>query len=385
MFHYAIADDLTGAAELGMAFFKAHGNTHVWVEPIETHTSSSLRHFSVNLNTRACKTPIQAYIATRQAIESLRLKAVPQRPYPPFIKMDSTWRGYPMAATLAAISETNTHVAILCPAYPKAGRSIEHGHAYLNGTLLHETALAQDPQHPIHTACIKSHLQHELTQLNQKAEVWIDRSTHDALHQLNTFSLSDVETKPSSPPIVWVPNIHTSEDIEELVHAVYQSPWAKRTPPLWIGAVELAHALQAEGNAPSCTGVTFKKRCTPNKPWVVISGSRNPTTCIQLDALRKANPSIPQLDTASWPERTDWVKRLQQEALRFTQQHPQHTMVLCGGDTAMRVLQAHGVHQLQCMGLLNTHCALWQDDTNRHWVLKSGNMGNSSLLVEMCQ
>lgn len=45
--------------------------------------------------------------------------------------------------------------AIICPAYPEMGRTIEAGHLYVNGVPVNETASGKDPICPVHSSSMQ--------------------------------------------------------------------------------------------------------------------------------------------------------------------------------------------------------------------------------------
>jgi uncharacterized protein YgbK (DUF1537 family) len=102
--------------------------------------------------------------------------------------------------------------------------------------------------------------------------------------------------------------------------------------------------------------------------------------------LQAHHPEIKVLDTASWGTLTDWHERLK-EAVAPLLEAPTTITLLCGGETAEAVLAQAGVSQLKWVNALSRTCSLWQaienDGDSRYWVLKSGNMGEADLLLQL--
>ncbi|MBM3726875.1 MAG: hypothetical protein FJW40_15820 [Acidobacteria bacterium] len=132
-----LADDLTGAAEIGgVAWRLGH--------PSEVHTGAARPEPGVlvvaDANTRILNAP---EAARRMAELAAGLRGVPL-----FHKVDSALRGN-IAAECAAIAEAaGLRRVLLVPANPSLGRTLCDGIYRIRGVPIHETAFAADPLHP---------------------------------------------------------------------------------------------------------------------------------------------------------------------------------------------------------------------------------------------
>jgi hypothetical protein len=76
-----------------------------------------------------------------------------------FKKTDSLLRGHPGTEIAALLQLPRWQRAILCPANPARGRTIDQGHYYVAGTRLTQSALADDPEYPRTTDDVYAMLQ----------------------------------------------------------------------------------------------------------------------------------------------------------------------------------------------------------------------------------
>jgi len=135
-----IADDLTGAAELG-----AIGWRHGLRAEIVRHgkPGSQADVVCVDTDSRSCE-PAEA--AQRAAAAAKLLRAAGARWV--YKKVDSVLRGQVTAEVEAVMKQLKLARALLLPANPSLGRTIKAGHYFLRGRPLHKTEFAQDPHFP---------------------------------------------------------------------------------------------------------------------------------------------------------------------------------------------------------------------------------------------
>jgi uncharacterized protein YgbK (DUF1537 family) len=143
-----IADDLTGACDVAAALLPLPGDVVVagtarWSAPGGAHV--------VVRNTQSrTLAPERAAARVRHAFDDLPagwLGVVLK-------KIDTGLRG-PLGAELdAAMDASGADVALVLPAIPDAGRTTVGGRQLADGTPVHETAFARDPDNPVTDACV---------------------------------------------------------------------------------------------------------------------------------------------------------------------------------------------------------------------------------------
>ncbi|WP_134090205.1 four-carbon acid sugar kinase family protein [Olivibacter sp. XZL3] len=140
-----IADDLTGAAELGGIGLRYNLRVEI-ANQIGVAFSTETDLLVININTRSM---IEA------AMEQLSraLKWIEQLPYSfLFKKVDSVLRGHVTAEINMQLVNTHMKRALLLPANPRLGRIIKNGKYYVQGQEIHETHFSKDPEFPIKNA-----------------------------------------------------------------------------------------------------------------------------------------------------------------------------------------------------------------------------------------
>jgi D-threonate/D-erythronate kinase len=137
-----LADDLTGALELGAKFVaagvKSQVRTAPGLSPRDLQGASDA--FVVDSETRHLD-PVEAAQRIRQLAKVAYYEGFPLV----YKKTDSTLRGN-IGAELAAVIEAYAGLPLLyVPAYPRLGRTVRNGSLLVDGVLVGETSFALDP------------------------------------------------------------------------------------------------------------------------------------------------------------------------------------------------------------------------------------------------
>ncbi len=136
-----IADDLTGAAEIGGIGLR-YGLKAEIVTHIPKTSSADLLIISTDTRSMPEKQALEITKAVSEAIRDINPSVI-------FKKIDSVMRGH-------IIPELNLHLqilgkskALLVPANPGFGRKLTGGKYYVNDRLIHETPFMHDPEFPV--------------------------------------------------------------------------------------------------------------------------------------------------------------------------------------------------------------------------------------------
>ena len=135
-----IADDLTGAAELGAVGRRLGLKADIL---LNGHPTTNADLICLDTDSRSC-TPAQA--ANRAAAAAGFLQAAGARWI--YKKVDSVLRGNVTAEVEAVMRQLGLDRAVLLPANPSLGRIIRGGEYFVNGTPIDRTEFAHDPQYP---------------------------------------------------------------------------------------------------------------------------------------------------------------------------------------------------------------------------------------------
>ena len=139
-----VADDLTGAGDTAVQFVRAGWQTELRLRPAAT-PALSVQVIAVTTDSRN-QNAQEAAGSVSAAVKQLRESGVTHL----YKKIDSTLRGQIRAEIHAALDSWSPEaVAVVCPAFPAAGRTIANGNLRVNGVDVAKTAVASDPVTPV--------------------------------------------------------------------------------------------------------------------------------------------------------------------------------------------------------------------------------------------
>jgi uncharacterized protein YgbK (DUF1537 family) len=135
-----IADDLTGAAELGAVGLRHGLRAEILLNGVPSGDADLVCR---DTDSRSCP-PAQA---AERAAHAARVFRQPPAGWL-YKKTDSVLRGNVTPELEAIVAELGLDGALLVPANPSLGRTIVRGQYFVHGQRIHETEFARDPQHP---------------------------------------------------------------------------------------------------------------------------------------------------------------------------------------------------------------------------------------------
>lgn len=139
-----IADDLTGAAELGAVGLRLGLKAEVLRG---NRVGGEAELVCVDTDSRS-STPAEA--AKRAAAAARLLRSAGARWI--YKKVDSVLRGHVTAEVEAVMRQLGLNRALVLPANPSLGRVIRDGEYFIKGKPIHRTEFASDPEYPRRTA-----------------------------------------------------------------------------------------------------------------------------------------------------------------------------------------------------------------------------------------
>jgi uncharacterized protein YgbK (DUF1537 family) len=160
-----VADDLTGAGDASVQFAKRGWYTlltlevrpEVRLKPDTTNAASGLSRtvIAVTTDCRALSNKV-AETRTAEALSALMNAGVDRV----FLKIDSTMRGSVPGQVAGALMAWRTRYpdarAVVCPAYPAMGRTVESNRLLVQGEPVEHTAFGYDPVTPVKTSDMAS-------------------------------------------------------------------------------------------------------------------------------------------------------------------------------------------------------------------------------------
>jgi uncharacterized protein YgbK (DUF1537 family) len=145
----AIADDLTGALEVG-AQFAGRGFASLVVTRPDVVAMDDFSVLVIDTETRHLP-PSEAYEVVSKTATCWRQ----QKPGLVYKKTDSTLRGNIAAEFRALLDVFPERSLIYAPAYPAMGRTVRDGQLYVGGEPAHRTVFGKDPMDPVRTNDIR--------------------------------------------------------------------------------------------------------------------------------------------------------------------------------------------------------------------------------------
>jgi uncharacterized protein YgbK (DUF1537 family) len=139
-----IADDLTGAAELGAVGRRLGLKAEILCND---QPSAAADLVCMDTDSRSC-TPAEA--AKRASTAAKLLQSAGARWI--YKKVDSVLRGNVTAEVEAVMQQLGYNRALVLPANPSLGRIIRDGEYFVHGKPIHRTEFAHDPEYPRRSA-----------------------------------------------------------------------------------------------------------------------------------------------------------------------------------------------------------------------------------------
>jgi uncharacterized protein YgbK (DUF1537 family) len=306
-----IADDLTGACDAGVQFAQRGLSTVVWLAPEPPPEAPALLALVTGGRSLAPAAAREAAAAACRRLAAEGRAIV-------FQKIDSTFRGNPGAEILAVMETAGFPYAVITPAFPAMGRTVERGCLRVAGV----------------AGCL--HLAPRLTEQGAQRVLEIGTDQFEELPRLSAGESTLIVADARSP-----------EDLARLARI-----WFSLDPrPLLAGSAGLAAEIASLLGAPA-SGLAASTG-EPG-PVLLISGSTHPATKAQIKLLVQTGAALVssgELDSARQALAAGRHTVALMDATHasiedaallagLVRECPVRALILSGGDTAMLVLRA---------------------------------------------
>lgn len=402
-----IADDLSGAADCGIACVNAGLSTLVSFGELDENSDTDV--LSIDADTRG----LNSEAAANRTADLVR-RYITHDDQLLFKKLDSTMRGN-VAAELAAalearrsmISATEHIVAVMAPAFPASGRTTVAGHQLLHGKHLHETDMWKREE--MQGRCHIPTLLHAAGMRPASLDLQMIRSGEASLRQAFTRLAQDAD--------VLVCDAETDHDLR----AIATASIALGRATVWAGSAGLAHHLPHAAALSSSSPVT-PMQPLPSGPTLFVVGSLSNISRAQVKVLLSASEvisiTVSPTTLLAGPESADWrehqtvidkaLRTGQHVAIMVSDEDLLHralgnelaralaamlahcsdtigALVATGGESARAVLQAWGVTKLRLIRELEAGLPLSVTSGRLPVITKAGGFGNSETLLSCHQ
>jgi uncharacterized protein YgbK (DUF1537 family) len=258
-----LADDLSGAADCAIGFAGAGHRTVVTLQAAHTAAHENADTIAVDTDTRRL-THDEASERTAAAYAEMNTRD--QRLYK---KIDSTLRGN-WAAEVAGL-QALAGMAIVAPAFPATGRTVQNGRVYVNGEPLEQTATWQ-LEHAGRCADIAMQL--------AEAGLTSERLDADAFRNDPPSLATCIEAKAASGVQALIVDAQTVQGLSALARATLRSS----AEFFWVGSGGLAREIAAlDRRDGTCAEIAE----FPGGPILILVGSLSAVSERQCAMLRE--------------------------------------------------------------------------------------------------
>ncbi len=271
-----IADDLTGANDTALQFFREGYSTRIIIDFDQDFSSmKNVDVYSITTETRNTdkETAVERILRINQKLENkLNLENY-------YKKIDSTLRGNAGVEIVALLEASKKEIALIAPAYIEENRSTIGGYQLLDGIPIERTQCALDPKAPIYESFIPDILAKDLNPAFEKLIGIIDFKTIAKGAGPIILKLNELIQKGKKLIVL---DASSNVDLEQIALAVKKSSFNI----LPCGSAGLAKALNKIYD-------TDKKNehiaHLPNLANLIISGSATQLTLSQIGKLKETS------------------------------------------------------------------------------------------------
>ncbi|MEM9410091.1 MAG: 3-oxo-tetronate kinase [Planctomycetota bacterium] len=313
-----IADDFTGATDLGSMLVQGGMRTAQWLGvPKRLPSTDDIDAIVISLKTRSVA-PSQAVNESLAALNVLKDVGCEQFFFKYCSTFDSTSEGNIGPVADALLKELGSPQTIFCPAFPENDRTVVHGHLFVEGKLLNESGMQHHPVNPMHDANLVRVLDRQST------------------NQVGLVNFNTVENGVDSiqAELEWLANSNCKLVIADALTDQHLGVWAKAVAgfPLVTGgsaiAKHLAHVLLEQVRRGSDCDSGWAPLGGSGRA-AVLAGSCSQATARQIDRFKDAFPVM----TISPQQLSDDMESAIQNVMDFAASNLKNGPVLIASTT----------------------------------------------------
>jgi D-threonate/D-erythronate kinase len=321
---FAIADDLTGALEVGACFPGSIVSTKRIVSAPPDGPA-----LVIDTETRHLPAAEAAGVVHETLLSALRF-----HPSLIYKKTDSTLRGNIAAEFGSLLKALPERALVYAPAYPQMGRTVKEGRLLVHGVPVHETGFARDTLNPVPS--------------------------------------SDIRALMGGLPVT----ILDGESVADLTSAA-ESITRQSPAPIAAGPAALAACLRSQCG-PALT-LPRLSRC------LVVNGSRHPVSAKQIDFARARECFDAEwicFEGTHHGEGLEHATHMGDQVCQRLDESQFDGLIVFGGDTALGIHRALGSDDFcaygeAAPGVPVSHCG------DLFWITKAGGFGPPDLLCDI--
>lgn len=283
---FVIADDLTGAADTGLAFWMTGLSVTVLPDAQTGYAASTGDADVLALSTETRNTVDEASARATLRRVAERHLPLPLKPSTlVYKKIDSTLRGWVGAEVGALLDAMPGYVAWVVPAYPRQGRRVRGGVCTVQGVPLHETEFARDVKemdgHSYLPAILERQVGERVAFVDAEAiRVGEEFASPASIAQSAAAAMRAAESRV----------VLFDAESNAAIDAVAEAGWKSGGAILWVGSAGLAKLLVAEMTRDDADEWEESRSRVPasDTPVVFVVGSQSIVAREQMAALTAA-------------------------------------------------------------------------------------------------
>lgn len=411
-----IADDFTGSTDIG-CFISAEGWQVIQFVGTPEHplTDCHADALVISLKSRSCPAE-QAINESLEACRWLKKAGCEQIYFKYCSTFDSTAEGNIGPVTDALLKELGSDFTLICPALPVNGRTVIHGHLFVNGSLLSESGMQNHPITPMQDANLMRLMDAQaagktglidlttLHQGRQTIEQQIATLRQQGFHYAVTDALTFDDLRCLKPVLSDFPLLTGGSGLAKIIAEAPESTEARSNTPAYPSKDGRAVILSGSCSVMTNQQVARYQQMAPSYPLDVerCLNDKDYDQFLTDWVLQQSSVWAPLVYATQPPEK---VKQIQQD---YGVQQISHAIeqtfaglakhlaekgfnrfIIAGGETSSLIVQELGIHKLEIGGLIAPGVP-WVRDGDRptRWLaLKSGNFGHQDFFQyaqELC-
>jgi uncharacterized protein YgbK (DUF1537 family) len=304
-YHCFLADDLSGALEVGAVFHRRNRPVRVSLNPGLVPQWDIEMVLGFDADSRA-KTSDEAYRSVFDLAKALRKndRQIVLK------KIDSTMRGWVGQEMKAVLDSGCADAVALCPTNPGAGRTVVDGVLLVEGTPVHKTAFRHDPAFPIRTSRVDEIIRAQTGAPFGQCPLQVVRSSGPSL-------AAWIEESMNSGISVLSFDAITEQDLRSIIQATSSSKSC--ILPCGSGAMAAAVGKVLKPRNGDESKAPEKRPSIGRKRTAFVIGTAHPESLTQLEALERARPlavcRFDPNDPESWPDAIRTSIRAQEDGV----------------------------------------------------------------------
>ncbi len=260
-----IADDITGANDIGIMYAKSNLDTIVYDYKATSYQQSDV--IVVDTNSRFDSYEV-AYKKVYEAVKTFKDKEVKQY----VNKQCSVFRGNIGAEFDAMLDALNEEFAVVVLGFPDNGRTTIHSNHYVHGVLLEESQFKHDPVHPMN----KSNL---VQILQEQTKRKVGSIHYEIIEQGSEVLKKEINSYKNLVNYV-ILDVRDNKDLETIAKAVYDEK-------IICGSSALSKYLAQQYDKTTISTNVLSVENKQNK-ILCIAGSLTPQTISQISYIKNS-------------------------------------------------------------------------------------------------